>query len=125
MENKRKTKRDFFNEIIEICEDCEREDLIEFCNHEIELLNKKASTPSKADKAKDTLKDIVYEVVAIANRPISIAEMVAEYGDMLEPLKNENGIITPQRMSAYLKKLKDEGKVDSTKDKKKTLFFVL
>lgn len=125
MENKRKTKRDFFNEIIEICEDCEREDLIEFCNHEIELLNKKASTPSKADKAKDTLKDIVYEVVATANRPITIAEMVAEFGDMLEPLKNENGIITPQRMSAYLKKLKDEGKIDSTKDKKKTVFFVL
>ena len=125
MENKRKTKRDFFNEIIEICEDCKREDLIEFCTHEIELLNKKANTPTKADKTKDTLKDIVYEVVATANRPISIAEMVAEYGDMLEPLKNENGIVTPQRMSAYLKKLKDEGKVDSTKDKKKTLFFVL
>lgn len=122
---KRKTKKDFFNEIIEICEDCEREDLIEFCNHEIELLTKKASTPSKADKAKDALKDLVYEVVTTANRPISIAEMVAEYGDMLEPLKNENGIITPQRMSAYLKKLKDEGKVDSTKDKKKTVFFAL
>lgn len=122
---KRKTKKEFFAEIIEICEDCEREDLIEFCNHEIELLTKKASTPSKEDKEKDTWKDIVYEVVVTANRPISITEMIAEYGDILKPLRNEKGIVTSQRMSAYLQKLIKDGKVDSNKDKKKTVFFAL
>lgn len=123
---KKMTKREMFYEIIEICEDCEREDLIEFCNHEIDLLDKKANRPTKASETKSILKDCVFAAMETANRKISISELIAEFGEtILAPLKNEEGTITSQRVSSYLTKLKKEGYVESEKDKKKTYFFLV
>ena len=52
------TKRDFYNEIIELATDCERQDIIDFCNHELELLEKKSGSKgqTKTQKENETLK---------------------------------------------------------------------
>lgn len=49
------TKRENYEMLMEIAKVNEREDLVAFIEHELELLNKKANTVSKADKAKAEL----------------------------------------------------------------------
>ena len=120
---KKMTKKEMFMEMLPILEDCERYDLMEMVNHEIDLLNKKASKPNKADKEKTDNKELVYKVVASMGKPTCINDLIAT-GE-LEPLANEYGVITPQKVSAYLKLLKDEKRVDKTDIKKKAYFFAL
>ena len=51
---KKITKKERFNELIAMVGD--RTDLVEFLNHEIELLDKKASTKTQTKKEKKTIK---------------------------------------------------------------------
>lgn len=74
---KKITKRDNFNEIIEILEDADRQDLIDVMKHEIELLDKKAAS-AKAVAAKkrataDSLMDAV--LAALTPEPSLIADI--------------------------------------------------
>ena len=55
------TKRDYFNMIKDAMSD--NADVVAFCDHEIELLNKKAASAKKAPKKVDTLIDSVYGVL--------------------------------------------------------------
>jgi predicted transcriptional regulator len=91
--------------------------------HEIELLdNKKASGNKKASETTDKNVELVFTKLEEMGRPCTITELIANGG--LESLKNESGLVTTQRISAYLKKLVDNGRVVKTTDKKKTLFAV-
>ena len=119
MAEKKMTKKDMFNLIMDELSDNEL--VVEFCEHEIELLNKKATKPSKADKEKDTLTDKLYEVLVEINEPTTIGDLIAK--GKVEFLEI-NGLVSSQRVSAYLKKLVDCGKVSKYTDKKKTYFVV-
>ena len=103
----------------ELVEDNEM--LCEFIDHEIELLDKKATKPNKADKEKDTLTDKLYEVLVEINEPTTIGDLISK--GKVEFLE-VNGLVSSQRVSAYLKKLVDCGKVSKYTDKKKTYFVV-
>jgi hypothetical protein len=119
MAEKKLTKKDKFYMLRELVEDNEM--LCEFIDHEIELLDKKATKPNKADKEKDTLTDKLYEVLVEINEPTTIGDLIAKGKvDFLEV----NGLVSSQRVSAYLKKLVDCGKVSKYTDKKKTYFVV-
>ena len=98
--------------------------LVEFIDHEIELLdNKKSNGNKKANEkvAKET--EIVYNALVAIGRAVTASELIAESD--LSALENESGVVSTQKVSAVFKKLKAQGKVESYTDKKKTYFKIV
>jgi glycine cleavage system aminomethyltransferase T len=52
-------------------------------------------------------------------------ELIAKASETLKPLANEDGVITTQKVSAYLNKLVASGRVKKETEKKKTYFSVV
>ena len=97
--------------------------LVEFIDHEIELLDKKKSNGNaKANEKMATEVELVYNALVSVGRAVTASELIAETD--LSALANESGVVSPQKVSAMFKKLKEQGKVDSYTDKKKTYFKV-
>ena len=119
---KKMTKRDYFNEIIAIATELERQDLIDFAKHEIELLDKKKSSgKGKTNATMDKNVELVYEELSKVDRATA-TELIAKGG--LNSLANELGVVTPQKISAYLNKLVAQDRVEKITEKKKTYFAV-
>ena len=112
------TKKDMFNEVIAIAKSLDRQDIVDFAKHEIELLEKKASKSSqtKTQKENEVLMKKIFEALEIVGRPVTITELQTEVTEMSE--------YSNQKLSALLKKLKDCGKVKKTVDKKKSYFSI-
>lgn len=118
------TKKDNFKALLSIVETMGRNDLVDFINHEIELLDKKKSNGNaKANKQVADNVELVYNALVDVGKAVTITELIAQTD--LSALANEEHIVTTQRVSAYMKKLVDSGRVISTKDKKRTLFSVV
>ena len=118
---KKMTKKEMFEQIIKLVkeEDCSvlPSEFIEFCKHEIELLNKKSSSSSKPTKTQvenENYKQVILDALAEADKPMTISEIM-DYATGLEGLKN-------QRVSAIMTQLKNSGKVIRTEEKKKAYF---
>ena len=113
---KKITKKERFMELKELVSD--RTDLVEFLNHEIELLNKKASvkTPSKTQIENENIKNVIVNVLANGNKPMTITE-IQENDSTLATLSN-------QKVSALLTQLVKDNKVVRTVDKKKAYFTI-
>lgn len=114
------TKKQRFEQIANLLKD--NAEIVEFCNHEIELLEKKRTNGNK--KGNETAEknvELVYQVLATIERATA-TELIAT--NELNALANENGIVTTQKVSAYLNKLVESGRVKKITDKKKTYFFV-
>lgn len=120
MENTKKiTKRDNFNKLLTIREVAEDTQLVEFINHELELLDRKSASHSTAktanQKANEEIKTkIVDALVQLGKSTISElqtgSEEMAEYSN--------------QKLSALLKQLVDSKQVVRTMEKKKAYFEV-
>ena len=120
------TKRDYYNEIITIATEMERQDLVDFAKHEIELLDKKKSNgKAKVNETMDKNVELVYQALVDLGARATTTELIAKQNEMLEPLKNDLGVITTQKVSAYLHKLVDSGRVKTEIEKKKTYFSVI
>lgn len=119
MENKRMTKRDYFSRLIEIVEGAyvdNSTEIVDFLNHEIELLSKKSNVKTKTQKENEVLVERVFDALVAVGRPVTVSELQgadAEIGDM-----------SNQKVSALLKKLVDAERVVKTVDKKKSYFSV-
>ena len=116
---KKVTKREKFEMLKALVKDNAM--LVEFIDHEIELLdNKKSNGNKKANEkvAKET--EIVYNALVSVGRAVTASELIAETD--LTALENESGAVSTQKVSAMFKKLKEQGKVESYTDKKKTYF---
>ena len=50
MENKKMTKKDYFNELLKIGAVASNESLVDFINHELELLDRKSSKSTLSKK---------------------------------------------------------------------------
>ena len=95
--------------------------LVEFIDHEIELLDKKKSNGNaKANEKMDSQVNLVYNALVSVGRAVSASELIAETD--LMALANESGVVSTQKVSALLKKLVDGDKVEKYTDKKKTYF---
>ena len=119
---KKVTKREKFEMLKALVKDNAM--LVEFIDHEIELLdNKKSNGNKKANEkvAKET--EIVYNALVSVERAVSASELIAETD--LSALANESGVVSTQKVSALLKKLVDGGKVEKYIDKKKTYFKIV
>lgn len=115
-EIKKMTKKDFFKELRGMVAD--RQDLVDFIDHELELLDRKSSKSSETKtqiENKGIMETILSELTRIA-RPITISELQNE-SDILKEYSN-------QKLSALLKKLVDSNQVVKTTDKKKSYFSI-
>lgn len=120
---KKMTKRDYYNEIITIATEMGKQDLVDFANHEIELLDKKKSNgKAKANETMNSNVELVYNELAKVGRA-TVTELIAKGN--LTPLANELNIVSTQKVSAYLNKLCACGRVDKVVEKKKTYFFII
>ena len=111
------TKRNYFEMVVALAEKEGRADLVQFAQHEIELLdNKKANkTATATQKANLEIKDKIVENLATASEPMTITELLETEG-----LKD----FTNQKLSALVSQLVKDGRVIRTMDKKKAFFTV-
>ena len=95
--------------------------LVEFIDHEIELLDKKKSNGNaKVNEKMEKSIEIVYNALADFGGATTISELIGKYG--FTELANEDGVVSTQKVSAYLSKLCASGRVEKFTDKKKTYF---
>ena len=114
---KKMTKKEMFNLIANAMK--ENDDVVAFCNHEIELLEKKASKSgqTKTQKENAILIESVFSSLATVGKPVTITELQTEVAEMSN--------YSNQKLSALLKKLVDCGRVVKTTDKKKSYFSIV
>lgn len=115
MANAKITKKDNFEEVIKIAKELGRTDLVEFAQHELDLLKKKTDT--KSTKANDEQVALMEKIVNALNeigRSVTISELQKENAEMAE--------YSNQKLSAMLKKLVDNKQVTKMVDKKKSYF---
>ena len=120
MENTKKvTKRDNFNKLLTIREVAEDTQLVEFINHELELLDRKSASHSTAktanQKANEEIKTKIIDALVQLGKS-TISELQAGSEEMTE--------YSNQKLSALLKQLVDSKQVVRTMEKKKAYFEV-
>lgn len=119
---KKVTKREKFEMLKALVKDNAM--LVEFIDHEIELLDKKKSNGNaKANEKMEKSVELVYNALVSVGRAVTASELIAETD--LTALENESGVVSTQKVSAMFKKLKEQGKVESYTDKKKTYFKIV
>ena len=115
------TKKEMFTLIATL--NASNQEIVDFCNHEIELLEKKKSNGNaKANEKMATEVELVYNALVAVGKPVTASELIAEKG--LTELANESGVVSTQKVSAMFKKLKEQGRVETFTEKKKTYFMV-
>lgn len=110
------TKKEMFATIATI--NADNAEIVEFCNHQIELLdNRKTSkTPTKKQKENEVIMDTILSALVEMDSPVTVTELIAN-GEGLEGLAN-------QKVSALLRKLVLDGKVVKATEGKKSVFSI-
>lgn len=127
MEKTKLTKREALISIKELV--AERPELVEFCDHEIELLDRKnanRSTSSKMAGINEEIKNLLVEELAKIGKPVTISELlqnevIREY--TYEEAK-EVKHITNQKVTAIFNKLVVAKELVKVADKKKVYFSI-
>ena len=119
MANKKMTKRDYFNTLLTIDAVKSNPALVEFVEHELELLAKKNASGSgkmtATQIANESIKAEILECMANEpNRMFTISEMQKSF-DCCAELSN-------QRISALVRQLVNDEKVVRIEDKRKAYF---
>lgn len=117
MENEKMTKKEVFAYIAEAMADNEM--VVDFCNHEIELLERKASKGSgqtKTQKENEDLKVKIVSALREIGKAVTITDLQKENAEMAE--------YSNQKISALLRQLVDSNEVVKVTDKKKSYFSV-
>ncbi len=108
------TKREMYTVIADAMAD--NTEVVEFCKHEIELLNKKASykssKPSKKSVENEGIKGRIVEILGSADSPLTISEIRDSLGEDF----------TSQKISALLTQLIKAETVVKTYEKKVAYF---
>lgn len=112
------TKKDRFNQLLEIPAVQANAELVAFIEHELELLSRKSSSngekkPTVKQAENEALKDAIYNNME-ENRLYSITEMQKEFAECAE--------LSNQKMSALLRLMIEEKRVERIVDKRKTYF---
>ena len=117
MTEKKITKRESFTEIKAILEANGYERLAGVMEHELELLAKKNSAdkkPTAVQIANEGIKSVICEVLAENGKKMTISEM--------QKADAELGELSNQRISALVKQLIADGKVERIEEKRKAYF---
>ena len=95
------TKREMLNKIATVCgNDME---IVNFCYHEIELLNKKSSTktPTKNQIENEHFKEVIYNYLQSENKPLTIRNIIENNTELVT--------LSSQRIAPILKTLEKNG----------------
>lgn len=106
------TKKEMFNLIIEACND--NDEIVNFCYHEIELLEKKNARPksmTKTQRENENLKTALLDI--LPTTPTTIKEIQSD-----ENFKE----FSNQKLASLLNHLVSEGRATKTVDKKTVMF---
>ena len=116
--SKKMTKRDYFNLLRASYPETASnyDEVIAFIDHELELLAKKNSAekkPTAVQVANEGIKSAILEGME-PNRLYTITELIKEIPECAD--------MTNQRVSALVRQLKDDGKVERVEEKRKAYF---
>ena len=115
MENKI-TKRDRFNQLLTINAVAENQDLKEFIEHEIALLEKKHSgKPTKIQEENARVKKMILEVFVRIGEKVTITTLSKE---------PEMAGFSNQKLSALCNQLVKDGNLQKVTEKTTSLFFI-
>lgn len=129
MANVKMTKKDWFNEVLEIVKASEmeaekKESMEKFIKHEIELLEKKHSKSgkSKTQKANEKHLEMILTALSAEKEPVTISTLLENHPELINT--EDNKPMSNQKVSALLKKLVSSGNVVRTEEKKKAFFSI-
>jgi len=108
------TKKDMFKAIAEVEGVASNPAMVDFINHEIELLEKKASS-KKATKTQVANEGLKAEILSVLTSEGATVSDIIKKSEALSGLSN-------QKVSALLKQMVDSGDVTKVTDKKKSFF---
>ena len=110
MENKKMTKKQYFGVLLELVKG--NEDLESFINHEIELLEKKSTsgTKTKNQVENESIKEEIVNALVELGKAVTVTELMNKVA------------YSNQKLSALLKQLVEENKVERVEEKRKVFF---
>ena len=116
MANKKMTKKDYFNVLLNLPEVQAHPELLEFIAHELELLDRKNSADKKPTAQQTANEGIKTAIIAgmAPNRLYTVTEIQKEIPECAD--------LSNQRVSALLRQLKDDKVITRTEDKRKAYF---
>ena len=97
------TKREMFNFIATV--NADNKEIVDFCNHEIELLDNKKTSPRKPTKNQlenAQFKQDILDVLMVADAPMSIKELMVACESIAD--------LSNQRITRLLTDLRKDGK---------------
>lgn len=121
---KKMTKKEMFEMIKGICGD--NTDIVNFCDHEIELLNKKNTKGGSTKTQQENVKvaDMLIDELAKVGTPVTITDLMNN-SEIIKAYRLENGNpLSNQKISAIFKQLVDGGKIVKVTEKKKSYFSI-
>ena len=111
------TKKDYFNQIIEVLSEHGTQEPVDFCKHEIELLDKKAQNKKKGVSEENRkLADIVLTVLADGKK-LTVSE--------IQKADAELSTLSTPKVTSLLNLLQTEGAVKREVEKGKPLFYAV
>lgn len=110
----KKTKKDYYMELLNINAVNENTELKNFIEHELELLNKKrtSTTLTAKQEENENIKANIMEILKASNEKMSVTEIT----------KTLEGDYTNQKISALMVQLVKEGKATREVEKKTAKF---
>ena len=119
MTTKRLTKRDHFNALLNIAEVKANPTLVEFIEHELDLLEKKNAADKKPTAQQTANKSICDAILneMKPNKLYTITEIIKEVSACAD--------LTNQRVSALVRSLIADGKLERVEEKRKAYFRVI
>lgn len=113
---KKLTKRDHFNTLLAIPAVSDNPVLVDFINHELELLSKKNSTdkkPTATQQVNGVLKEAIIDLLVDGN-PYTVSQIIKNVPECAE--------LSNQKVSALMVQLVNEGQVEKVIEKRVSYF---
>ena len=117
MTNKKVTKREKFEMLKALSEVQANPMLTEFIEHELELLAKKNTSekkPTAVQVANEGLKETIMDVLNENGGLMTVTDIQKSCEELAE--------LSNQKVSALIRQLKDDGKIEKVEDKRKSYF---
>ena len=124
MEKRKITKKEYFGQLREIVKD--NAELVEFIDHEIELLARKntGNSQTKVQKENVEVAKMLVDELAKLGRAVTITELMNESNTVKEFTLENGNKLTNQKISAIFKQLVESKEIVKVTDKKKSFFSV-
>lgn len=117
------TKREMFESMLTIETIANNQELVDFINHEIELLNRKSGSkkPTAKQIENEGFKTEILNFLTEQDTSYNISELLSEIPSLID---SEGKQLTSQRVSALMKQLVDTGKVNKSYVKRTPYFII-